>query len=401
MQRANPDPAPAGLDESATVTGPGGESRIPLSRPDITELEQEAVRQVLETPHLCFGPKLYAFEVAMAGYVGVRHAVAVNSGTSALHLICCALEFGPGDEVITTPFSFIASTNCFVEEGARPVFVDIDADTLNIDVDGIEAAITDRTKAILGVDVFGRCAEWDQIEAVAQKYGLKVIEDSCESIGAEYDGRRAGSFGDAGCLGFYPNKQMTTGEGGCVLTDRDDIADICRSLRNQGTNVAKVRPGFRRLGFSYRLSDLNCALGVAQLSRLEDILERRAAVAEQYRERLESLDAVECPKPVTNGRLSWFGYVVKLAGRFCRADRDQIVAGLRESGIGCSDYFRPIHLQDYYVESFGYRYGDFPVAEAVSERTIALPFFNAITGTQIDEVVDRLVLQIARVEKRR
>ena len=194
---------------------------------------------------------------------------------------------------------------------------------------------------------------------------------------------------------------MTTGEGGCVVTDRDDIADICRSLRNQGTNIAKVRPGLRKLGFSYRLSDLNCALGVAQLSRLEDILERRAAVAEQYRKRLESLDAVECPKPVTNGRLSWFGYVVRLAARFSRADRDQIIAGLRQSGIGCSDYFRPIHLQDYYVESFGYRYGDFPAAEAVSERTIALPFFNAITETQIDLVVDRLMRQIARVEERR
>src|SRR5690348_17011773 len=208
--------------------------KIPLALPDLTTLERDAVLKVLESTQLSLGPRLPEFEDAMARYVGVRHAVAVNSGTSGLHLLVRALGVGRGDEVITTPFSFVASANCVLMEQAKPVFVDIDRETYNIDVDKLEAAVTPRTKAIIGVDVFGRCAEWTRIEEIARRRGLAVIEDSCEAVGARAYGRNAGSFGDAGCLAFYPNKQMTTAEGGMILTNRTDIAALCRSMRNQG-----------------------------------------------------------------------------------------------------------------------------------------------------------------------
>lgn len=368
--------------------------KIPLSRPDITARERQAVLDVLESPDLSLGPKLGEFERALAKYVGVREAVAVNSGTSALQLIVRALNLGPGAEVITTPFSFIASANCLVLEGARPVFVDIDPQTYNLDVNLMERAITPKTKAILVVDVFGRCAEWAHIEETAGRHGLAVIEDACEAIGAEYRGRKAGSFGFAGCFGFYPNKQMTTGEGGAIVTDREDLAALCRSLRNQGRDEGEGWLEHRRLGFNYRLSDINCALGLAQLARLEEMLARRAAVADLYRERLDQIEGVSPPAAVAEGRLSWFVYVVRLADRYSRADRDRILEGLREAGMGCSNYFAPIHLQPYYAEQWGYRPGAFPVTERVSERTIALPFFNALTESQVDEVVESLARQI-------
>ena len=375
--------------------------KIPLANPDITAVERRAVLDVLESSELSLGPKLAEFEQAMAKYVGVRHAVGVNSGTSGLHLIVKALGIGPADEVITTPFSFIASANCIVMEGARPVFVDIDPDTCNLDVAGIERAITPKTKAILGVDVFGRCLDWEQIEAIARPRGLAVIEDSCEAIGGVVRGRKAGSFGDAGCFGFYPNKQMTTGEGGMILTDRDDLAAACRSMRNQGREGGKGWLDHARLGFNYRLSDINCALGLAQLSRLEDMLARRAAVAALYLERLRKIDGLVLPLPVVEGRLSWFVFVVRLADRYGREDRDRVLQGLREAGIGCSNYFPPIHMQAFYAERFGYRPGDFPVTERIAARTIALPFFNALTTSQADEVVDCLGRQIRLLKSRR
>lgn len=373
--------------------------KIPLSRPDITAVERQAVLDVLESPNLSFGPKLTEFERAMAKYVGVRHAVAVNSGTSALQLIVRSLGIGPGAEVITTPFSFIASANCIVVEGARPVFVDIDAATYNLDVARVEAAITPRMKAILAVDVFGRCVDWKGLRAIAGRYGLALIEDSCEAIGAESNGRRAGSFGDAGCFGFYPNKQMTTGEGGIIVTDREDLAATCRCLRNQGREEGQSWLEHTRIGFNYRLSDLNCALGLAQLSRLEDMLAKREAVANLYRERLRAIESVTVPSSVTEGRLSWFVFVVRLADRFTRAHRDRVMHGLREEGIGCSNYFPPIHLQPAYVERFGYKRGDFPMTEHVSDRTLALPFFNALTASQVDEVTECLARHIRLVDQ--
>ena len=364
--------------------------KIPLAQPDLTWLERKAVLDVVESTFLSLGPKVLEFERAMAQYINVKHAIAVNSGTSGLHLIVRALGIGRNDEVITTPFSFIASANCVLMESARPIFVDIDPETYNIDPNKVEAAITPRTKAILGVDVFGRCAEWDRIGEIAHRRGLAVIEDSCEAIGAEVLGKMAGSFGDAGCLAFYPNKQMTTGEGGMILTNRDDVAALCRSMRNQGRDEGQGWLEHARLGFNYRLSEIHCALGLAQLSRIDDLLAKRAAVAELYREQLSHHDDFFLPVGPRQGRLSWFVYVVRLADRFTRADRDRILLALRENGIGCNSYFAPIHLQPFYIEQFGFKPGDFPVTEHISERTIALPFFTTMTADQVAQVADCL-----------
>lgn len=374
--------------------------KIPLAQPDLTWLERKAVLDVLESTFLSLGPKVPEFERAVAQYIGVKHAIAVNSGTSGLHLIVRALGIGRNDEVITTPFSFISSANCVLMEGARPVFIDIDPETYNIDPAQVEAAITPRTKAILGVDVFGRCAEWDRIEEIARRRGLAVIEDSCEAIGAEAFGKMAGSFGDAGCLAFYPNKQITTGEGGMILTDRDDVAALCRSMRNQGRDEGQGWLEHARLGFNYRLSDIHCALGLAQLSRIEELLAKRAAVAGLYRERLGHLDTLLLPVAPQQGCLSWFVYVVRLADRFTRADRDRILLVLRENGIGCNKYFAPIHLQPFYVEQFGFKPGDFPVTEHICERTIALPFFTTMTPDQVTQVADCLTHAIDTTETR-
>jgi len=374
--------------------------KIPLAQPDLTWLERKAVLDVVESTFLSLGPKVPEFERAMAKYIGVKHAIAVNSGTSGLHLLVRALGIGRNDEVITTPFSFISSANCVLMESARPVFVDIDPETYNIDPAKVEAAITPRTKAIIGVDVFGRCAEWDRIEEIAHRRGLAVIEDSCEAIGAEAFGKMAGSFGDGGCLAFYPNKQMTTGEGGMILTDRDDVAALCRSMRNQGRDEGQGWLEHARLGFNYRLSDIHSALGLAQLSRIEELLEKRAAVADLYREWLGHLDTLVLPVAPRQGRLSWFVYVVRLADRFTRADRDRILFALRENGIGCNKYFAPIHLQPFYVEQFGFETGDFPITEHICERTIALPFFPAMTPDQVTQVAECLTQAICTIEMR-
>lgn len=363
---------------------------IPLARPDITEHEIQAVVNVLRTPYLSLGPKLREFEQKIAAYAGVRYAVAVNSGTSALHVIVRALGLKEGDEVITTPFSFVASSNCLLFERVTPVFVDIDPKTLNIDVSKIEERITPRTKAILAVDVFGHPADWDELERIARQYNLKLIEDSAEAIGAEYKGRKAGSLGDAAVFAFYPNKQITTGEGGVILTNNDEIAKLCRSLRNQGRGEGDEWLQHERLGYNYRLSDINCALGIAQLERLEEILKKRERVAQMYNERLKSVKGVRIPYVASHVKISWFVYVVRLREEYTQADRDRILKELRAHGIGCSNYFSPIHLQPFYRELFGYKPGDFPVTESVAARTIALPFYNDLTEDHVNYVVTTL-----------
>jgi len=372
---------------------------IPLAQPDLTWVERKAVMDVMDSTLLSLGPKLPEFESAMASYIGIKHAIAVNSGTSGLHLIIRALGIGEGNEVITTPFSFVASANCIVMERARPVFVDIDLETYNIDPENIEAAITPRTKAILGVDVFGRCAAWDRIGKIAKQRGLLIIEDSCEAIGAEAFGKRAGTFGEAGCFAFYPNKQMTTGEGGMILTDREDLAVLCRSMRNQGRDEGQGWLEHARLGFNYRLSDIQCALGLAQLSRLEELLAKRAAVAEMYRTVLAGIPDLIVPRNPDQGRMSWFVYVIRLSDRFSRAQRDCILQGLKAAGIGCSNYFIPIHLQPFYKKEFGCRVGMFPVTERVSDRTIALPFSSIMTQEQVEQVAARLEVEMGLVSK--
>ncbi len=364
---------------------------IPLSQPDLTDAEISAVTEVLRTPRLALGPKLAEFEQALAAYAGCRWGVAVNSGTSALHLIVRALGLGEGDEVVTTPFSFVASANCLVYERAVPVFADIDPLTLNLDPAQAEAAITPRTRAILAVDVFGRPADWTELQAIADRHGLLLIEDACEALGARYrraDGSwgRCGSLAEAGCFAFYPNKQMTTGEGGMIVTDREDLAALCRSMRNQGRDEGAGWLQHARLGYNYRLSDLNCALGLAQLQRLPEMLAARRQVAAWYAEELADLPQVVIPVEREGEEISWFVYVIRLAEGYTRSDRDEVLAYLRARGIGCSDYFTPLHLQPYLREQFGYAEGDFPVTESVAARTVALPFFNRLTREQVGRV---------------
>ncbi|MGE5296776.1 MAG: DegT/DnrJ/EryC1/StrS family aminotransferase [Solirubrobacterales bacterium] len=357
--------------------------RIPLSRPDITELEIERVVDVLRCPNLSMGPVVGEFERAIAAYVGRRRGVAVNSGTSGLFLSLLASGIGEGDEVITTPFTFIASATTIMMTGARPVFVDIDPASLNIDPQRIEAAITNRTKAILPVEVFGNPAGFDVISQVAQRHGLIVIEDSCEALGSALEDRKAGTFGRAGVFAFYPNKQITTGEGGAIVTDDDHLADLCISLRNQGRSPQGGWLAHERLGYNFRLSDINCALGVAQLSRIDEIKARRRQVAAWYQETLADEDRLTVPEETPGCEISWFVYVVRLAERFGIEQRDRILQEMTRQGIQVNNYFPPVHLQPFIAERYGHHRGDLPIAESVSGRTIALPFHNRLTQDEV------------------
>jgi len=364
--------------------------RIHLSRPDITEKEIEAVCAVLRTPNLSLGPKLAEFENAFAGYIGRKRAVAVNSGTSGLFLCMLALEIGPGDEVITTPFTFISSATTIMMAGARPVFVDIDPASLNIDAAKIEAKITDKTKAVLLVEVFGNPAGFDKICEIAQKHNLIVIEDSCEALGSTLNGKKAGTFGAMSVFAFYPNKQITTGEGGMILTDDDDLADICVSLRNQGRGKAGGWLNHERLGYNYRLSDINCVLGIVQLSRIDEIKAKRKQVAKWYQEMLADDNRLTVPAEPAGCDISWFVFVVRLADRFTLEQRDKVLETMKEQGIQVGNYFPPVHLQPFMVERFGYRQGDFPVTESVCKTTVALPFYNNLTKDEVAVVCREL-----------
>lgn len=363
---------------------------IPLARPNITQSEIDAVVAVLRTPNLSIGPKVPEFEAAVARYCGTKHGVACSSGTTGLHMLMHAVGVGPGDEVITTPFSFVASANCILMVGATPVFVDINSNTWSIDPSGIEAAITPKTKAIIPVDVFGQIADMAAILPIARRHKLRVVEDSCEALGSECGGRRAGSFGDAGVFGFYPNKQITTGEGGLIVTDDADIANLCRSLRNQGRDAGGGWLAHPRMGYNYRLSDIQCALGLAQLERIDEILAERERVAERYLKRLSDEPRVAVQAMNPKARMSWFVFVVRLADSYSQKDRDRILVSLRERGIGCSNYFAPIHLQPFYRERFGFAEDDFPNCERVAARTIALPFHHELTESDVDLVCTEL-----------
>jgi perosamine synthetase len=359
-----------------------------MSSPDLTEVEIAAVTQVLRTPYLSIGPQIESFERLLASYIGTAYAVGVNSGTSGLHLCVIAAGVEEGDEVITTPFSFVSSANCILFERARPVFVDITPDTLCLDPARIEEAITPRTKAILAVDVFGQPADHDPIREIADRHNLLVIEDACEAIGAEYKGRKAGTLGDAAVFAFYPNKQMTTGEGGMIVTDDEEWAHLFRSLRNQGRDVFDGWLNHTRLGYNYRLDELSAAMGVAQLGRIEELLVKREQVASWYNERLVGVEGVRIPyiAPTTT-RMSWFVYVVRLQPPL---DRDRVLAALKARDIPSRPYFTPIHLQPFYREKFGYRRGDFPEAEAAGDSCLALPFSSVMTEEQMDYVCSTL-----------
>jgi len=365
--------------------------KIPLSKPDITEKEKKAVLEVLKTSYLSLGPKLREFEEKIAKYIGVEYAIGVNSGTSGLHLIIRALGIKDNDEVITTPFSFISSVNCILYERAKPVFVDIESDTFNINPELVEGLITPRTKAILAVDVFSYPADWDRLEKIAKKHKLFLIEDSAEALGSQYNGKKCGSFGDAAILSFYPNKQITTGEGGMVLTKNKRMADLCRSMANQGRRDENGKwLEHIRLGYNYRLAEMNCALGISQLERLNEIIKKREKVAKLYNKKLKNFSEIGIPYIAPDVKLSWFVYVVRLVKKFSQKKRNKIIEEMDKRGIQCNNYFQPIHLQPFYQKMFGYKVGDFPVCEKVSQQTIALPFFNNLREKEIDFVVKNL-----------
>jgi perosamine synthetase len=374
--------------------------RIPLSAPDITEAEIRAVTDVLRTPNLSLGPKVREFERAISNYVGTSDAIAISSGTSALHLCIRSLGISDGDEVIVPSFSFIAVANAVRYERATPVFVDIDPETLNLDPDKVEAAVTPRTKAILVVHTFGYPAEMSALLEIARRHRSYVIEDACEAIGAEYEGRKVGALGDIGVFGFYPNKQITTGEGGAVVTNNSELAAKIRKLRNQGRDESGEWFQHSELGYNYRISDINCALGIEQLNRIDSILDRREAIARQYNQRLGQHPNLKLP-PLTVPRreISWFVYVVRLGDRLREEDRDWIALEMKVRGIGTGRYFAPIHLQPIYRSCTSPK-SALPITEFCASRSLALPFFNRIGQEQIAEV-SRVLIELIHVAETR
>ena len=366
-----------------------GTREIPLARPWIGEREEELVLEVLRSGRWSLGPTIDRFEELIAERVRAPYAAAVSSGTAGLHLLCHIAGLGPGDEAITSPVSFVASANCFIFEGATPVFADVDPRTLNLDPAAVEAAITERTKAVVAVDMFGFPCELDELRAICERHGLTLIEDSAEALGAEYKGTPVGGHGPSAVFGFYPNKQIATGEGGVVLTYSEEEWQLLRSLRNQGrTYDTGAWFDHPRLGWNYRWTDIQAALGIAQLEKLDEILQRRAAAAGRYRELLADVDGVETPLADDADHVrSWFVYVVKLAPE---VDREAVMAKLRTEGIGTADYVPCVHLQPFMLERYGFREGMFPVAEDACSRTLALPFFTQIEPEDQERVVEAL-----------
>ncbi len=369
----------------------GPSEPIPLASPVLGAEEERRVVEVLRSGRLSLGPVVGEFEAAFAARVGAGHASAVSSGTAGLHLALRAAGVSDGDEVVTSPFSFVASANVAVFERARPVFADIDPVTLNLDPDAAAAAVTERTAALLPVHVFGYPADMGALEGL----GRPIVEDACEALGAVYtDGRAVGGRGHPAVFGFYANKQLTTGEGGMVTVGDRALKERIDSERNQGRAPNMDWLDHDRLGFNYRLSDIACALGVAQLQRLDDMLAGRARVAALYREALGRLEGVQLPCPDAGGaRRGWFVYVVQLPRG---VDRDVTVRALAERGIPSKPYFPAIHLMTFYRERFGHREGEFPVCEDVAARSIALPFFPAMTEGQVDRVAEALSAVLGR-----
>lgn len=362
------------------------EMRIPLSAPDVTEADIEAVTGVLRTSRLSIGPKMEEFEEAVASCAGAPYGVALASGTAGLHLGLDALDIGAGDEVILPSFAFIAAANAVLYQRARPVFADIDPLTLNLNPESVARAITPRTRAIIVVHTFGCPADLDPILRIAAQHGLRVIEDACEAIGAEYRGRPVGGLGDLGVFGFYPNKPITTGEGGMVVTPDRQLAETIRALRNQGRRPADGWLDHTLLGYNYRLSEINCALGLSQIKRAASILARREDRAICYCEHLRAVPQVAAPVlEIGGGRVSWFVFVVRLAACFTRTDRDAILRYMVSRGIGCGRYFAPLHWQPLYA-AYADRGHDLTVTEQVAPRTLALPFFNRLTDDEIADV---------------
>ena len=361
---------------------------IPLARPDVGDRELDLVTEVLRGGVLALGPFAQRFEDGVASVAGRRFGVACSSGTAGLHMGVRALDIREGDEVITTPFSFVASANCLLYERAIPRFVDIEDDSLGIDPDLIEQAATARTRAVLPVHVFGRPCRINAIEGIARERGWSIIEDACEGLGSSIGGRPLGSFGDVAVFAFYPNKQITTGEGGMVVTDDPALAGVMRSLRNQGRDTDGTWLHHVRLGYNYRLDELSAALGVGQLERLAELQAGRARVTAAYDRALAGHDWVRLPRAGAGEVVDWFVYVIRLHADL---NRDRIMGRLAERGVPSRPYFSPLHLQPFYRSTFGFVPGDFPVTERVAASTLALPFSSRLTDDEVRYVADALV----------
>jgi perosamine synthetase len=366
---------------------------VPLSSPFLDERDEELVLEVLRSGRLSLGPAIDRFEELFAAVVGAPYAAAVSSGTAGLHLLCRIAGVGEGDEVITSPYSFVASANCFIYEGATPVFVDVDERTMNIDPAAVEAAITERTRAIVAVDIYGYPCELDALRDLCDRHGLVLVQDACEALGAEYKGAPVGSQGVDAVFAFYPNKQMTTGEGGMVTTHSEEVRRELVSLRNHGRADGGGWFDHARLGFNYRIDDIRAALGIGQLEKLERILELRGAAAARYGELLADIDRLTVPLPDNADHVrSWFVYVVTLDRS---VDREAVIAELAEQGIATSRYLPSIHLQAYMRERYGFRDGLCPVSEDLSRRTLALPFFTAIEPRDQERIAAALRAALA------
>jgi perosamine synthetase len=378
-------------DDMSSSPGPARRA-IPLAKPDIGEREIELVTQVLRSDVLAMGPFTERFEAGIAGLSGRRHGIACSSGTAGLHLGVCALGIGSGDEVVTTPFSFVASANCLLYEGAVPRFVDIEEDSLGIDPDLIPAAASDRTRAILPVHVFGRPCRIESVDRIARERGWSLIEDACEALGSSVNGRPMGSFGDVAVFAFYPNKQITTGEGGMVVTDDPAICETMRSLRNQGRDSDGTWLRHVRLGYNYRLDEMSAAIGVAQVERFDELRAGRARVAAAYERALGTDDWVTLPRAGADEVVEWFVYVVRIDPSI---DRDRVLQRLAGSGIPARPYFTPLHLQPFMRTTFGYKPGDFPVTERIAATTLALPFSSQLLDEDVERVAATLREAIA------
>jgi perosamine synthetase len=365
-----------------------GLREIPLARPLLDEREEELVLEVLRSGRLSLGPTIDRFEELMAERIGAPFVAAVSSGTAGLHLLAHIAGLGPGDEAITSPISFASSANCFIFGGATPAFADVDPRTLNLDPGALEAAITPRTKAVVAVDMFGYPCELDEIRAICEQHGLALIEDAAEALGAEYKGRPVGSHGASGVFGFYPNKQLATGEGGVVFTESEQEWQLVRSMRNQGRDY-EGGAWFHhvRLGWNYRWTDVQAAIGIAQLEKLDQLLAARAEAAARYARLLDGVDVEPLCADDADHRRSWFVYVVALPRG---ADRARVMTELRAQGIGTAEYVPCVHLQPYMRETYGFSEGVCPVAEDVGSRTIALPFFPQLEADDQERVVEAL-----------
>ncbi|HUQ21645.1 MAG TPA: DegT/DnrJ/EryC1/StrS family aminotransferase [Gaiellaceae bacterium] len=367
--------------------------KVPLSSPYLDERDEELVLEVLRSGQLSLGPAIGRFEQLFAERLGVPYAAAVSSGTAGLHLLCAIAGFEDGDEVITSPYSFVASANCFIYEGATPVFADVDERTMNLDPAAVEAAITERTRGIVAVDIFGYPCELEPLGAIAKQHGLVLIQDACEALGAGYKGRPVGSHGVDAVFAFYPNKQMTTGEGGMVTTQDEETWQRLVSMRNQGRADGGGWLDHARLGYNYRIDDISAALGIGQLEKLDTILALRQAAASRYSELLQGIDALLVPLGDDSDHVrSWFVYVVTLARG---TDRERVIAELDRQGIATSRYLPSVHLQGYMRERYGFSEGLCPVSEDLSQRTLALPFFTAIEADDQERVAEALVAALA------